>query len=427
MPRNQTAFLFASLFFICAPCTAQPKAPSYYLLVADRVFDGENMHSGWEVLVCQDKIVAAGEPSEIKAPPLTDTVLLKGCTLLPGLIEGHSHLFLHPYNETSWNNQVLRESRAERLARATVHARRTLMAGFTSVRDLGTEGMMYDDVGLKESIEKGIIPGPRMQVATRAIVATGSYGPKELSYDIEVPRGAAEADGEQGLIREARMQIGKGADLVKVYADYRWGPEGEAEPTFTADELKKLVQVVSSSGREVAVHATTTEGMFRAIQAGVSTIEHGDHGTPELFRMMKEKGIAYCPTLAATEAIAEYGGWKKGVDQTPAPVQEKKRSFQAALESGVTICMGGDVGVFAHGDNLREMEDMVEYGMHPIAVLRSATSVNADVFHLGGKLGRIRPGLLADMIAASGNPLNDISCLRRLRLVMKNGVIYPVN
>ena len=200
-------------------------------------------------------------------------------TYCPGLIEGHSHLFLHPYNETPWNDQVLKESRAERVARATVHAKKTLLAGFTTVRDLGTEGAGYDDVGLKQAIEKGIIPGPRMLVATRAIVATGSYGPKELNNDIDAPKGAAEADGMDALIKEVRTQIGKGADVIKVYADYRWGINKESMPTFTIDELKKVVEVAASSGRIVAVHATTAEGMRRAIIAGVTTIEHGDNGT----------------------------------------------------------------------------------------------------------------------------------------------------
>jgi imidazolonepropionase-like amidohydrolase len=220
------------------------------------------------------------------------------------------------------------------------------------------------------------------------------------------------------------LQIGKGADFIKVYGDYRWGPDREAEPTFTVAELQQAVEVVRSSGREVAVHATTAEGMRRAILAGVTTIEHGDEGTSEIFRQMKEKGIAYCPTLAATESIESYRGWKKGVDPDPPAVLQKHRSFHAALESGVTICMGGDVGVFPHGDNVREMEDMVAYGMKALDVLRSATSVNARVFGMGGLVGRIQPGLMADLIAVKGDPSADISNLRQIRFVMKDGVIY---
>jgi imidazolonepropionase-like amidohydrolase len=402
-----------------------PQGPdSFYLLRPDRVFDGEQMHEGWQVLVHGRFIEAAGQAGTLATHPNTITIDLKGTTLLPGLIEGHSHLFLHPYNEVSWNDQVLKESRAERTARATVHARATLLAGFTTVRDLGTEGAMYDDVGLKQAIEKGVIPGPHMIVATRAIVATGSYGPKELSIDIESPHGAAEADGSDALIKEVRTQIGKGADVVKIYADYRWGLDGHAAPTFTVDEIKKVVEVAASSGREVAVHSSTTEGMRRAIEAGVSTIEHGEGGNPELFAAMKAKGIALCPTLAAGEAIEQYGGWRKGIDPEPVRLRKKRENFRQALASGVTICMGGDVGVFTHGDNAREMEAMADYGMRPLDVLRSATSVNADVFKISSWAGRIKPGIFADVLVVEGDPSLNISQVRKVKWVMKEGVVY---
>lgn len=391
-----------------------------YLLKPDRVFDGEQMHEGWMVLVKENKIETVGPHIENKSAKIIE---LKGCTLLPGLIEGHSHLFLHAYNETVWADQVLKESRAERVARAVVHAKETLFAGFTTVRDLGTEGSMYDDVGLKQAIEKGVIPGPRMLCATRAIVATGSYQPK-LSDDINVPQGAAEADGTDALIKEVRTQIGKGADVIKLYGDYYWGINNEAAPTFTLDELKKAVEVANGSGRIVAVHAVTEEGMRRATQAGVATIEHGDYGTPEIFALMKKNNVAYCPTLSATEAIAQYHGWKKGIDPDPESVQRKKKSFTAALQSGVTICMGGDVGVFPHGDNAREMEMMVEYGMKPIDVLRSATSVNADVFQINKIVGRIKAGLYADILVVQGDPSANIDAIRAIKMVMKNGEIY---
>ena len=392
-----------------------------YLLKPDRVFDGEKMHEGWQVLVKNNRIEKSGLNLNVEMD--TKVIEMKGCTLLPGLIEGHSHLFLHPYNETTWNDQVLKESRAERVARATVHARNTLLAGFTTVRDLGTEGAGYDDVGLKEAIEKGIIPGPRMLVATRAIVATGSYGPKELSYDIDVLKGAAEADGLDGITKEVRIQIGKGADVIKLYADYGWGLNNDAEPTFTVDELKKAVEVAHSSGRIVVAHASTAEGMRRAIEAGVTTIEHGNNGTPEIFKLMKEKNIALCPTLAASYFSAHYKGWKIGTPE-PETIKTKRKSFADALQSGVTICMGGDVGVFAHGDNAREMEMMVEYGMQPMNVLRSATSVNADVFKINKTVGRISPGLFADILVVKGNPSINIHDIRNVALVMKDGIIY---
>ncbi len=414
-----TIVSFFSFLFL----NAQQK-DNYILLQPSRVFDGETFHEGWQVLVKNNKIENVGEANSIISPAGTKKIELKGMTLLPGLIEGHAHLFLHPYNETSWDDQVLKESRAERTARAVVHAKETLMAGFTTERDLGTEGSMYDDVGLKKAIEKGVVPGPRMICATRAIVAKGSYGPKSQSPDVILPQGAAEVSGIEEMGNEARTQISKGADLIKVYADYRWGPNGEARPTFSTEEIAEAVRIASSSGRIVAVHATTAEGMRRAIMAGVTTIEHGDDGTEEVFKMMKEKGIALCPTLAAGAAILQYRGWKKGIDPEPQSIINKRKSFQLALKEGVTICMGGDVGVFAHGDNAREMEMMVEYGMKPIDVIKSATSINADVFGYGNKIGRIKKGLFADIIAVDGDPSVDIKNIRKIKMVMKDGIIY---
>jgi imidazolonepropionase-like amidohydrolase len=395
----------------------------YILLKPDRVFDGEQMHTGWVVLVKNNKVEQAGAMM-FKLPEATAVIELKGMTLLPGLIEGHSHLFLHPYNETSWDDQVLKESRAERTARAVNHAKKTLLAGFTTVRDLGTEGAMYDDVGLKTAIEKNVIQGPRMIVATRAIVAKGTYGPKSPSADVELPQGAAEVAGIEDLADEVRTQMGKGADVIKIYADYRWGPKGETMPTFSAEAIGWATAIAQSGGRKVVAHASTPEGMKRAISGGVSTIEHGDKGTEEVFKLMKEKNVALCPTLAAGESILQYGGWKKGTDKEPQRITDKKKSFQIALKAGVTICMGGDVGVFAHGDNAKEMELMVEYGMKPIDVLKSATSVNADVFGYGDKMGRIKKDLFADIIAVGGDPSADISNIRKIMLVMKDGVIY---
>jgi imidazolonepropionase-like amidohydrolase len=342
---------------------------------------------------------------------------------MPGMIEGHSHLLLHPYNETSWNDQVLLESQALRVARATVHAQRTLLAGFTTVRDLGTEGAGYTDVGLKQAIDKGIIPGPRMLVATLALVATGSYGPK-LATDIDVPQGAQEADGVDGIVRAVREQIGKGADLIKVYADYRWGLNGTAAPTFSQEELTLIVQTARAAGRGVVAHASTPEGMRRATLAGVETIEHGDDGTPEVFKLMKQRGVALCPTVAAGDAIAQYRGWKKGQEPAPPRIQQKTQSIQAALKAGVTLVMGGDVGVFTHGDNAREMEQLVQdHNLSPLQVLRQATSGNAQVFHLADR-GRVRPGLLADLVAVTGDPTQDIRAVRQVKLVMKGGVLY---
>ncbi|MCW5913049.1 MAG: amidohydrolase family protein [Chitinophagaceae bacterium] len=415
-------YLFSLLFSILTS-SAIAQTDSFYLLKPTRVFDGERLHDNWVVLVRGNKIIEAGTMT-FKLPSNTRIIELKGATLLPGLIEGHSHLYLHPYNETSWNDQVLKESRAERTARAVKHAEATLMAGFTTIRELGTEGAAYDDAGLKIAIEKGVISGPRMIVATKAIVAKGSYGVKSDNPDVEFPKGAAEVANREEMEREVRSQISKGAEVIKIYADYRWNLQGEAAPTFSADELAAAVAIAESGGRYVAVHSATAEGMLRSIKAGVHTIEHGDLGTEEIFKAMKEKNIAYCPTLAASDAIAQYNGWKKGTEPEPQRILNKRKSFSAALRSGVTILMGGDVGVFPHGDNAREMEMMVDYGMPPIDVLKSATSVNADVFGWGDRIGRIRKGLLADLIVVRGDPSANIHDIRKTILIMKDGTFY---
>jgi imidazolonepropionase-like amidohydrolase len=413
-------FLFFNCFFTLI------SAQNYLYVKANRLFDGETMSENKGILIRDNKIETVDFQSVIeKNLPKGTTVLdLKNSTLLPGLIEGHSHLLLHPYNETNWDDQVLKESRAERIARATVHAEKTLLAGFTTVRDLGTEGADFDDVGLKAAIEKGIIKGPRMIVATRALIATGSYAPKGFSPDIMVPQGAEEADGHDNLIQAVRRQIGKGADVLKIYADYRWGLRSDAQPTYSIDEIKLIVETAKSSGRQTVAHAGSAEGMRRAILGGVATIEHGDAGTPEIFKLMAAQNVYLCPTLAAGDAVSQYRGWRKGTDPEPDRIKNKRITFKQALDAGVKICMGGDVGVFAHGDNAREMEMMVNYGMSPLETLKSATSINADAFNYADKIGRLKAGLMADIIAVEGNPTVDISAIRKVVLVVKEGKIF---
>ena len=391
-----------------------------FLLRPARVFDGEAMHAGWAVRVKGNRIDAAGPAASVDAAGAT-VIELAGMTLMPGLIEGHSHVLLHAYSETPWVDQVAHESLGLRTARAVNHCRATLMAGFTTVRDLGTEGAGYADVELKQAIEQGIIPGPRILATTKAIGVTGSYAPKGFTLEWRVPQGVEEADGIDSLMRTVRDQIGHGADWIKLYGDYRWGPLGGAHPTFSLEEVKLAVETAKSAGVPVAIHSSTPEGMRRAVLGGAETIEHGDGGTAEIFKLMAEHHVALCPTLAAGNHQLPYPGpVTGGVDS--AAVTRKKASLKMALAAGVTILSGSDVGVFNHGENGRELELMVAYGMSPVDTLKAATSVAGRVLHKD--IGVVKSGMLADLIALEGDPTVDIAAVRSVRFVMKDGVVF---
>ncbi|MCW3796869.1 amidohydrolase family protein [Sphingomonas sp. BN140010] len=395
--------------------------PGAVLLKPDRVFDGvtPTSHASWQVLVRDGRIEAVGPG--LAVPANARVVELPGTTLMPGMIEGHGHLFLHPYNEAKWDAQVLNEPLALRTARAVVSARDTLLAGFTTERDLGTEGAGFADVGLRQAIDAGIVPGPHLLVATKAIVARGAYGPKGFEPGVAIPQGAEEASGVDEVVRAVRSQIAAGADVVKLYGDYRWRAGEDSRPTFSLAELKAAVEAAHDAGRPVAVHTSTPEGMRRAVAAGADTIEHGYGGTAAIFASMRKASVAYCPTLAAADAVARYAGWN-GAEPAPASVTLSRAAFRLARQAGVTICAGGDAGVFRHGDNAREVELMVSAGMPAGEAAMAVTSVNARALHLNDR-GAIRPGLHADLVAVSGDPIRDVSALRQVRMVIKDGAV----
>jgi len=407
----------AAIVTAAAPAAAEP-----ILLRPAAVFDGvdPHPHAGWSVLVEGDRIAAVGP--NVAAPAGAKVVDLPGATLIPGMIEGHSHLFLHPYNEVKWDDQVLHEPLALRTARAVVSAEKTLMAGFTTERDLGTEGAGFADAGLKQAIDEGIVPGPRLLVSTKAIVARGAYGPKGFEPGVAIPQGAQEVAGVDETIRAVRDQVAGGATIVKFYADYHWGKGEPSRVTLSQAELDAGAAAAHDAGRLVAVHATTAEGMMRAVRAGADTIEHGYGGTAEVFKAMAARHIALCPTIAASEAYARYFEQWNGQEPAPESVQKNRRSFRLAMQAGVPICMGGDVGVYTHGHNWLEMEAMQRAGMPAAQVMIAATSGNARILHLADR-GAVRPGLLADIVAIDGDPTRDVSAAEHVRFVMKGGQI----
>lgn len=415
------------------PGLAQEAEPRHTLIRPERVFDAATgeVRSGWAVLVAGERIQSVGPVEDVRAPRDARVVDLPGATLLPGLIDAHSHLFLHPYDETLWDDQVLKEARAYRTLMAGVNAERTLMSGFTLLRDLGSEGAGWADLAVRDAVADGLIPGPRILTATLAIAATASYapGPRGWDPDLVLPQGAQMVTGETEIRRAVREQAGRGADVIKVYADFRRA-SGTA-PTFTLEELTALVDEATAAGLPVSAHASSPAGMRRATQAGARTIEHGSEGTPEVFRLMAERGVVFYPTLAAAAAYDEYfsgldGGWELDAPEgrLSPRIARSLVAVRDARQAGAIVGLGSDVGVFPHGESWRELAWLVRAGMSPAAALQAATVVNARALGLEGQVGEIWQGALADLVAVRGDPTVDIEAARDVVFVMKGGSIH---
>jgi imidazolonepropionase-like amidohydrolase len=374
------------------------------------------------VLIEGGRITAAGQG--IVVPAGAEVIDLGGATLLPGYIDTHTHLVLHggPYND-----QILKESLPMRAILGVEAARKTLEAGFTTVRDMETEGAMYVDVDLRDAIAAGHIPGPRVFASTRSIVTTGSYAPFGLSWELDVPRGAQEADGVDGVRLAVREQIGHGADWIKIYADSRFRSRAAdslaAAPTFTDEELAAIVDEAEKAGVHVAAHVYLAETAKRALRAGVKSIEHGLYLDDETFRLMKSKGAWWVPTLIAYHTRAH--------DTTASPADRRRYEYSAArhresfvrgLKAGVKIAFGTDM-YFPHGAGVKEFGLMADYGMSPMDVIRSATGRAAELLGIAKETGTIAPGMAADLVAVEGDPLADVRNLENVRFVMKGGKI----
>lgn len=357
-------------------------------------------------------IVAVRPAAEVEPGALLGQPSFPDGYVVPGLIDLHTHLFLRPYDQVSWDDQVLKDPLELRTIFAVQAAAATLRAGFVAVRDLGTEGAGYADAVLRDAIARRVTPGPLVFASTRALVATGCYGPNLAAAPDR--KGAQVVDGETEMRRAVREQIAGGAQWIKVYADYRRAPGQAPTPTFTLAELQAACDEAATAGLPVAAHATTDEGIRRAVLAGVRTIEHGTQASDATLRAMVERDVVLCPCLAANEAIARYAGHR-------GPVAERlnvaRVTFKRALAAGVRVACGSDAGVFAHGDNARELELMVEYGMAPAHALAAATAAAAAVL-ARDDLGRIRPHAAPGLVVLAGDPLRDIAAVRRVTAVI---------
>ena len=418
----------AAAFPQAAP--APTAAPRRIIIHAGRLIDGvaQTPQSDQGILVEGDRIVAVGPYVEISGKAAgAERVDLGSMTVLPGLIDNHTHVLLQgDVTAADYDEQLLKESIPYRTIRATAAARTALMNGFTTIRDLETEGAMYADVDLKTAIARSVVPGPRMFVSTRAFSATGMYPLLGYSWELRMPEGVQVVDGPDEIRKAVREQVKYGADWIKVYADRKYyiASDGRLRSwvNFTDEEFKAFVSEAHRLGRKVAVHAVGWDGIDAALRAGVNTIEHGDGLTPDLIdRMIKQK-VYWCPTIYVGVYVAggRGGPW-------PKMVELERQAFGTALKRGLLplISYGTDAGGYPWTENqAKEFAYMVKYGMTPMQAIKAATSVAAGLLDRGDSLGAVAPGHYADLVAVRGDPLRDITELERVRWVMKGGTVY---
>ena len=434
-PTGYALLIFLGLLPLSAGGqTATPAAQQEQVMVirAGRLIDGKGgaPRANQRIIIRGNRIEKMEDAAAGEIPAGAKVIDLSKATVLPGLIDAHTHIFLQGEDpaEGGYDVQLLKYGLAFRAARATVAARRALEQGFTTIRDVETEGAGFGDVGIKQAIERGYIPGPRIFASTRAISTTGGYPLEDYAPEIEVPKGVQIIDGPVQARKAAREQLDHGADWIKVYMTHRsWlDKQGNlvSQPTLTAEELKAIVDEAHGWKKKVACHAYNGEGLHRALDGGCDSIEHGLELDDAAIAQMVRQGTWYCPTLSVY-----YYHWAP--ENTPQGGRDRKRaalhitSFQKALRAGLKIAFGTDAGGFPWTDPIaQEFPRMVEMGMTPAEAIRAATSRAAELLDMQGELGVIAPGAYADIIAVADDPLKDVRELERVRFVMKNGSVF---
>ena len=382
------------------------------------------------ILVEGERIKAVGDPSEIlKAAPKDAAIIdLSKSTVLPGLIDCHTHVLLQgDITQADYDEQILKESTPYRTIRAVAAARVALMNGFTAIRDLETEGAMYADVDVKRAIQRGVVPGPRMFVSTRAFSATGMYPLLGYSWELKVPEGVQIVDGPDEIRKAVREQVKYGADWIKFYCDRKYYLENgklRSKVNFTEEEMKAMVDEAHRLDRKVAAHAIGKDGIMAALKAGADTIEHGDGFDEESIDLMIQKGVYWCPTIYVAAYVAE-GRAAAGNPIWKEMVKLEEKAFSLAVKKKAKIAYGTDAGGYSWSENqAKELSFMVRYGMTPMDAIRSATTVAAELLQSEADLGAIEAGKYADIVAVDGDPIGNIAELEQVKFVMKNGVVY---